>query len=61
MYDLEIAAMSNTRWAWFCAWVGQFVVEDGAYSEWYTEEVMLKKVYQSANVITLDELPELYK
>lgn len=56
LFDIEQALMSNTMWSWFNTWGGEFAVKGSAYSEQYTEKCMLKKVYQSDYVITLDEL-----
>ncbi len=56
LFDIEQAVQSNTMWAWFNTWCGEFVVNGSAYSERYTEKDMLKKVYTSEYVITLDEL-----
>lgn len=38
-------------------WGGDFVCKKGKYSDEYTEAELLKKVYDSEFVITLDELP----
>ena len=56
--DIEQMIMSNTRWAWFNTWCGDFVQKNGQYSEAYTERELLKKVYSSEFVITRDELPD---
>lgn len=61
VYDVDSGYASGARWAWFCTWYGYFVVQNGKYSEEYTEKSMLKKVYDSKYVITLDELPDFKK
>lgn len=58
LFDIDDAVASNTRWAWFATWNGGFVVNGANYSERYTEKEILKKVYTSEYVITLDELPD---
>lgn len=58
VFDIEQAVITNARWAWFCTWCGDFVQKNGVYSEQYTQAEMLKKVYDSEYVITLDELPD---
>ena len=55
--DIEQIVASNTRWAWFNTWSGDFVQRNGKYSEAYTEAEILKKAYDSEFVITRDELP----
>jgi mannan endo-1,4-beta-mannosidase len=48
-------------WSYFGTWEGEFLVLNNTFtlSEQYTETDMLKKVYTSDKVITLDELPDL--
>ena len=58
--DIDQMVESKTRWLWFNTWSGAFVQQNSQYSEEYTEAALLKKVYDSDYVITLDELPELY-
>ena len=44
------------------SWSGEFVARDTSLfrlSEQYTEESMLKKVYEDEDVITLEDLPDL--
>lgn len=60
IFDIEQAVATNTMWAWFCTWGGEFAVSGSSYSEKYTEKDILKKVYDSEYVITFDELPDLY-
>ena len=57
VWGKDAAAMANANWAWFCTWSGDFVQRGGAYSDVYTEKEMLKRVYDSERVLTLDELP----
>lgn len=58
--DIDQMIETKTRWLWFNTWSGDFVRKQLRYSEEYTEAELLKKVYDSDYVITLDELPELY-
>ncbi|MBQ7981420.1 MAG: beta-mannanase, partial [Oscillospiraceae bacterium] len=60
IFDIEQAVQINAMWMWFCTWGGEFAVNGSSYSEKYTEKDILKKVYDSEYVITLDELPDLY-
>lgn len=60
--DPELLVRDGAMWGFFCTWEGEFVAKSTAiyaYSEQYTESEMLKKVYDSDVVITLDELPDL--
>lgn len=61
LFDPELALRDNAMWSYFGTWEGDFVVINKTYtlSEQYTEIEMLKKVYTSDRVITLDELPDL--
>jgi len=59
--DAEQSFRANVRWSWFCGWEYGYVVQDGAYSPEYTEEDMLRKIYDSEYVLTLDELKQLRK
>ncbi len=60
IFDIEQAVATNTMWAWFCTWGGEFAAIGSSYSEKYTEKDILKKAYDSEYVITFDELPDLY-
>lgn len=60
IFDIDQAVGVNCMWSWFCTWGGEFAVNAGSYSEKYTEKSILKKVYQSEYVLTLDELPDIY-
>lgn len=61
MFDPELAVRDNAMWSYFGVWEGDFITLNKTYtlSEKYTETSMLKKVYSSDIVITLDELPDL--
>ena len=61
LFDPDLAARDGAMWGFFATWGGDFVLRSGLlrYSEKYTEEEMLKKIYNHELVITLDELPDL--
>ena len=59
LFDIDDAFAANTKWAWFNTWCGDFVVKNSKYNEEYTDKEMLKEVYESKKVLTLDELPDL--
>lgn len=60
LFDPDLAHRDDARWAWFTTWSGEFVVNSfGTLSEKYTEEYMVKHVYNHDFVLTLDELPHL--
>lgn len=62
LVDPDLSIRDGAMWGFFATWSGEFVLIDSnmnAYSEKYTEEYMLKKVYEHQNVLTLDELPDL--
>lgn len=56
--DPDELLRTGAMWSWFATWKGEYVVNGNSYSEEYTSLDMLKKVYSSNIVITLDELPE---
>ena len=60
LFDPDQAFRDQAPWLWFCTWSGEFVVKNNLplLSEEYTEEAMVKKVYEDERVITLDELPD---
>ena len=60
LFDPELAFRDQAPWLWFCTWSGEFVVKNNLplLSEEYTEEAMVRKVYEDERVITLDELPD---
>ena len=55
--DIDQCLRANVHWSWFCTWNEEYVVRNGAYSSEYTEASMLRQVYDSDAVLTLDELP----
>ena len=55
--DIEQIVATNARWLWFNTWGGDYVYKKARYSDQYTEAELIKKVYDSEYVITLDELP----
>ena len=62
LFDPDLAVRDGAMWGYFGTWGGEFVVSSGSVnslSEQYTEEEMVKKVYEHENVITRDELPDL--
>ncbi len=62
LFDPELAIRDGSMWGSFSTWGGEFVSDGGSvhtYSDKYTEEYMLKKVYEHEHVITRDELPDL--
>lgn len=62
IFDPDLAIRDGAMWGFFATWGGEFVTQNSTfinYSEQYTEESMLQKVYNHDNVITLDELPDL--
>jgi len=62
LFDPDLAIRDGAMWGFFSTWGGEFVSKSGGlniYSEQYTDKEMLKKVYASESVITLDELPDL--
>lgn len=60
MPDPELMIRDNAYWLWFAVWNWDYIVVNGTteLSEQYTSLDMMKKVYNSDAVITLDELPE---
>ncbi|MBP3923079.1 MAG: beta-mannanase [Ruminiclostridium sp.] len=58
IFDIDQAVATNTMWAWFCTWGGEFASYGTEYSEKFTEKSIIKKAYDSKYVITLDELPK---
>ena len=55
--DIDQIVATNARWLWFNTWGGDYVYKKAKYSEQYTEAELIRKVYDSEYVITLDELP----
>lgn len=59
MLDPDLMSRDNTFWLWFAVWYGDFLIDySGNLNGVYTEASMVKKVYNSEEVITLDELPD---
>lgn len=54
--DPDMMIRDNVYWLYFCTWSGDFITSDK-----YTSDEMLKKVYNSEYIITLDELPKWKK
>lgn len=61
IFDPDLAFRDNAIWSYFGTWSGEFIILNNTYtlSDKYTETDMLKKVYTSDKVLTLDELPNL--
>ncbi len=59
LFDPDLAIRDGARWAWFCTWSGEFVIDGAQLSEKYTEKTMVEKVYNHESILTLDELPDL--
>lgn len=61
LFDPDLAVRDNAMWSFFALWEGEFLLQNNTatLSEQYNETYMLKKVYTSDKVITLDELPDL--
>lgn len=61
LMDPELVVRDNNRWLFYMTWEGEFVASGGViikYSEQYSEQYMLEKVYSSEKILTLDELPD---
>ncbi len=62
LFDPDLAIRDGSMWGSFCTWGGEFITKNKQLyllSEQFTEEEMLKKVYEHEHVITRDELPDL--
>lgn len=62
LFDPDLAIRDGSMWGSFCTWGGEFVTKNKklyTYSDQYTEEEMLNKVYEHEHVITRDELPDI--
>ncbi len=57
--DMDACARNGVFWSWFCTWKREYVLQDGEYSEEYTDRDMLVKTYQHELVLTLDEVASL--
>lgn len=53
--DIKNITNEGAWWLYFCPWYGEFLT-----SPTYNDPVLLKTIYNSEYVITLDELPNLY-
>lgn len=60
MPDPELIVRDNAYWLWFAVWNWDFIVVNGTteLSDAYTSFEMMEKVYNSEEMITLDELPK---
>lgn len=61
LFDPDLARRDGAMWGMWCTWQGEFVAKNTSIytlSEQYTEESMLKKVYEDKDVITLEDLPD---
>jgi mannan endo-1,4-beta-mannosidase len=54
IFDPEIAMRDRAMWGYWCVWNGDFV-----YDEEHTSFEMMKRIYNSEYVLTLDKLPDL--
>ncbi len=54
--DPELMERDNVYWLYFCTWGGEYCT-----TEMYTSDDMFKKVFNSEQVLTLDELPNWRK
>lgn len=62
VFDPELAYRDGAMWGFYCTWGGEFVLKTttlNRYSENYTTEEVLKKMYSSPVSVTLSELPDL--
>jgi mannan endo-1,4-beta-mannosidase len=62
LIDPDLAFRDGAMWGFFATWGTEFVLQGRniwRYSEQFTEEEMLLKVYNHERIITLDELPDL--
>ncbi len=61
IFDPDLARRDGAMWGMWCTWGGEFVAKNIAIhtlSEQYTEEAMLIKAYNDADVLTLEDLPD---
>ena len=54
--DPDLMERDNVYWLYFCTWGGEYCTTDI-----YTSDEMFKKVFNSDQVLTLDELPDWRK
>ena len=54
--DPDELAVQNVGWTYFCTWDGDFITSDT-----YNDLAFKQKVYAHSRVLTLDELPDVYR
>lgn len=62
LFDPDLARRDGAMWGMWCTWQDEFVAKDTSIftlSEQFTEESMVKKVYEDKDVITQEDLPDL--
>ena len=60
MPDPDMMLRDGTLWGFFATWSGDFVIHSGtALSNKYTNEDVLKRIFNSDLVITRDEMPDI--
>lgn len=62
LFDPDLARRDGAMWGMWCTWQDEFVAKDTSIftlSEQFTEESMVKKVYEDKDVITHENLPDL--
>ena len=57
--DIDNMKADNILWSWFAVWNGSFIHKNASLSGAYTPIESIIKTYNSENVVTLDELPDL--
>ncbi|MFV0344245.1 MAG: glycosyl hydrolase [Anaerocolumna sp.] len=61
LFNPDLARRDGAMWGMWCTWQGEFVAKDTSIfsiSQVYTEESMVKKVYEDGDVITIEDLPD---
>lgn len=60
MTDPKQIVRDNAYWLWFATWIGEYVINPTTkeVSGLYTSEELMKEVFDSEVIITLDELPD---
>jgi mannan endo-1,4-beta-mannosidase len=62
LFDPDLARRDGAMWGIWCTWQGEFVAKNTAIftlSEQYTEESIIKKVYEDKDVLSKADLPDL--
>ena len=60
MPDPDLMLRDGTLWGFFATWSGDFVIHSGtALSNKYTDEEMLKKIFNHDLVLTREEVPDI--